>query len=129
VWSADGSGVLRHVLRTTDGAQLSLGRSIAGVAQLVDEIRARMIEHSVPALRTRIADGGELRFGALSASAGGVRVGADVFAWDDVRDIEADGEGHVVVRGPGGTRLASAKLDEVPNAFLLAELAHERRRG
>lgn len=129
VWEPGGKSVLRHVLRTQDGARISLGRSIAGVANLVDEIRARMIEHAVPALRTRIADGGELRFGVLSASDRGVALGADVFAWDDVRDIEADGEGHVVVRGQGGARLASAKLDDVPNAFLLAELAHERKRG
>ncbi len=129
VWSPDGSGVLRHVLRTTDGAQLSLGRSIAGVENLVDEVRAQMIDHSVPALKARIADGGELRFGVVSASEGGVRLGPDLFAWDDVRDIEADDEGQLVVRGQGGARLASAKLDDVPNAFLLAELAHARRRG
>jgi hypothetical protein len=129
VWDAGRATVLRHVLRTQDGAQISLGRSIAGVATLVDEVRVRMIEHAVPALKTRIEGGGELRFGVLSASERGVALGADVFAWDDVRDIEADDEGHVVVRGEGGARLASAQLEQVPNAFLLAELAHGRKRG
>jgi hypothetical protein len=129
VWSPDGKGVLRHVLRTQDGAQLSLGRSIAGVANLVDEIRVRMIDHSVPALKARIDAGGELRFGAFGASERGVSLGPRVFAWDEVRDIEADDEGQVVVRGEGGACLASARLDEVPNAFLLAELAHGRKGG
>jgi hypothetical protein len=129
VWSPDGKGVLRHVLRTQDGSQLSLGRSISGVADLVDEIRARMIDHAVPALKARIDAGGELRFGALGASEKGVSLGPRVFAWDEVRDIEADDEGQIVVRGEGGARLASARLDDVPNAFLLAELAHGRRRG
>jgi hypothetical protein len=129
VWSPDGKGVLRHLLRTRDGAQLSLGRSIAGVAALVDEIRVRMIEHAVPALRARIDAGGELRFGALGASEQGVSLGSRVFAWDELRDIEADDEGQLVLRDQGGARLASAKLDDVPNAFLLAELAHVRRRG
>jgi hypothetical protein len=129
VWSPDGKGVLRHVLRTQDGSQLSLGRSIAGVTDLVDEVRARMIDHSVPALKARIDAGGELRFGALGASEKGVSLGPRVFAWDEVHDIEADDEGQIVVRGEGGVRLASARLEEVPNAFLLAELAHGRKRG
>jgi hypothetical protein len=129
VWNPQGSGVLRHVLRTSDGAQLSLGKSIAGVDNLVDEVRARMIDHAVPALRARIADGGEARFGVLSADDRGVALGDDRFAWADVRDIEAEDDGHVVLRGASGKRLASARLDDVPNAFLLAELAHERRRG
>jgi hypothetical protein len=129
VWSPDGKGVLRHVLRAQDGSQLSLGRSIAGVADLVDEIRARMIDHSVPALKARIAAGGELRFGSFGASEQGVSLGPRVFAWDEVRDIEADDDGQIVVRGEGGARLASARLEEVPNAFLLAEIAHGRRRG
>ncbi len=129
VWSPDGKGVLRHVLRTQDGAQLSLGRSIAGISDLVDEIRSRMIDHAVPGLRARIDAGGELHFGALGASDKGVSLGVRIFAWDEVHDIEADDEGQLVVRGEGGARLATARLDEVPNAFLLAELAHERKRG
>jgi hypothetical protein len=127
VWSPDGSGVLRHLLRTQDGSQLSLGRSIADVANLVDEIRVRMIEHAVPALRARIDDGGELRFGALAATERGVSLGPRVFAWDEVHDIDAD-DGQVVVRGAGGVRLASVPLDAVPNAFLLAELAQNHKR-
>ncbi len=129
VWSPDGKGVLRHVLRCPDGSQLSLGRSIEGASDLVDEIRARMIDHSVPALKARIDAGGELRFGAFGASDQGVSFGPRVFPWDQVTDIEADDEGQIVVRGEGGERLASARLDEVPNAFLLAELAHGRRAG
>ncbi len=129
VWDGGRGCVLRHVLRTHDGAQLSLGRSIAGVANLVDEVRARMIEHAVPALETRIEGGGQLRFGVLSVDDRGVALGADTFAWEDVQEIEADDEGHVVVRGEGGARLASAQLEQVPNAFLLAELAHGRKRG
>jgi hypothetical protein len=127
VWSPDGSGILRHVLRTQDGAQLSLGRSIAGVADLLDEIRTRMIEHVGPSMRARIAEGGALRFGALGANDQGVSVGPRVIAWDQVQDIDAH-DGQVMVRGQGGATLASARLDEVPNAFLLAEIAHGRKR-
>ncbi len=128
VWSEDGSGVLRHLLRTQDGTQLSLGRSIAAVGDLVDEVRARMVEHAAPAMRARIATGAELRFGALGASERGVSLGPRVIAWDEVQDIDAE-EGQLVVRGAGGAKLAAARLDDVPNAFLLAELAHARRGG
>jgi hypothetical protein len=43
-----------------------------------------------------------------------------------VLDVEAEA-GEIVVRGRGGERVAAAKLADVPNAFLLAEMAHSRR--
>lgn len=121
----DGRGVLRHLLRTTDGAVLSLGRSIANVEELVDEVRVRLVEQRTPSLRVRIAEGDTLRFGAVTASQAGIRVGDDVVAWDAVEDVEADG-GEMVLRGHDGKRLGAAPLGDVPNAFLLAELAHRR---
>lgn len=123
--TADGSGIERHLLRTTDGAVLSLGRSIAGVDELVDEVRVRLVEQRTPSLKVRIADGDTLRFGAVSASREGIRVGDAVVGWDAVEDVDAEG-GEIVVRGSGGKRLGAAPLGEVPNAFLLAELAHRR---
>jgi hypothetical protein len=123
--TAGGSGVERHVLRTTDGAVLSLGRSIAGVDELVDELRVRLVEQRGQALRVRIDEGDTLRFGALSASREGIRVGDSLVGWDAVDDVEAEG-GEIVVRGRGGERLGAVPLGEVPNAFLLAELAHRR---
>jgi hypothetical protein len=122
---ADGSGIERHVLRTTDGAALSLGRSIAGVDELVDEVRVRLVEQRTPSLRVRIAEGDTLRFGAVSATREGIRVGDAVVGWDAVEDVDAEG-GEIVLRGRDGQRLGAAPLGEVPNAFLLAELAHRR---
>ncbi|HEX8796891.1 MAG TPA: DUF6585 family protein [Polyangiaceae bacterium] len=121
----DGSGVVRHLLRTTDGAVLSLGRSIANVEELVDEIRVRLVEQRTPSLKVRIADGDTLRFGAVTASREGIRVGDSVLEWDAVEEVEAEG-GEIVLRGHGGKRLGAAPLGDVPNAFLLAELAHRR---
>jgi hypothetical protein len=121
----DGSGIVRHVLRTTDGAVLSLGRSIAGVDELVDEVRVRLVEQRTPSLRLRIAEGDTLRFGAVTASREGIRVGDSVVGWDAVEDVEAEG-GEIIVRGHDGQRLGAAPLVDVPNAFLLAELAHRR---
>lgn len=126
--AAPNGSVLRHVLRTTDGVQLSLGRSIAGVDDLVDVIRARMIDHVAPALRARIAEGGELHFGAFAATEAGIALGPRVIPWDELEDIDAEA-GQVIVRGTGGARLAAAHLEEVPNAFLLAEIVHERKQG
>ena len=117
---------VRHVLRTTDGATLSFGPSIGGVVDLVDEIRVRMSEQQMPEVRARIAEGDVVRFGAMSASEQGISVGPRVVAWDDVADVEAEA-GEIVVRGRGGERVAAAKLADVPNAFLLAEMAHARR--
>jgi hypothetical protein len=117
---------LRHVLRTTDGGSLSLGPSIGGVLDLVDEIRVRMSEHQLPGVRARIAEGDVVRFGAMAASEQGISVGPRVVAWEDVADIEAEA-GEIVVRGRSGERVAAAKLADVPNAFLLAEMAHSRR--
>ena len=122
----DGRPGLRHVLRTTDGETLSLGPSIGGVVDLVDEIRVRMAEQQLPGVRARIAEGDVVRFGAMAASEQGISVGPRVVAWDDVLDVEAEA-GEIVVRGRGGERVAAAKLADVPNAFLLAEMAHSRR--
>jgi hypothetical protein len=126
VWGPDGRGVLRHLLRTQGGATLSLGRSIAGVDELVEEIRTRMTEQRTPALRARIDEGDVVRFGAMTASDKGITVGPRVIAWDEVAEVEGD-QGEVVVRGRDGASLAAARLDEVPNAFLLAEIAHSHR--
>jgi hypothetical protein len=120
--------VMRHLLRTSDGATLSFGRSIGGIDQLVDEIRVRLIEQRGPDMKTRIADGEVLRFGAIAANEHGMTIGSHVIGWDEVEDIDAeDGEIHVL--GVGGTRIGAARLDEVPNAFLLAEIAQGRRAG
>jgi hypothetical protein len=62
----------------------------------------------------------------MAASVQGISVGPRVVAWDDVADVEAEA-GEIVVRGRDGERVASAKLADVPNAFLLAEMAHTRR--
>ena len=126
VASEDGGHGVRHVLRTTDGGVLSLGPSIGGVLDLVDEIRVRMAEQQLPGVRARIAEGDVVHFGAMAASEQGISVGPRVVAWDDVGDVDAEA-GEIVVRGPGGERVAAAKLADVPNAFLLAEMAHARR--
>jgi hypothetical protein len=117
---------VRHVLHTVDGATLAFGASIGGVQDLVDEIRVRMAEHRLPDVRARIAEGSVVSFGAVTVSEAGVSVGARVVAWDALADIEAEAD-ELVVRDAQGERLASVKLDEVPNAFLLAEMAHERK--
>ena len=122
----DGRPGVRHVLRTTDGATLSFGPSIGGVVDLVDEIRVRMAERQLPEVRARIAEGDVVRFGVMAASEQGISVGPRVVAWDDVADVEAEA-GEIVVRGRDGERVAAAKLADVPNAFLLAEMAHSRR--
>jgi hypothetical protein len=118
--------VVSHVLRTTDGVSLSFGPSIGGVHDLIDEIRARMAEHQLPELRTRVAEGGVAHFGAITASEQGISLGTNVVVWDAVGEIEADA-GEIVVRGKAGERALAAALDQVPNAFLLAELLHARR--
>jgi hypothetical protein len=124
--SDDGRDALRHVLHTTDGARISLGSSIGSVADLVDEIRARMAELQLPEVRARIAEGDTVRFGAIVASEKGLSVGPRVVVWEDVAEIEAEA-GQVVVCTTAGERVAVARLAEVPNAFLLAEMAHARR--
>ena len=55
---ADEAGtVAGHFLRTSDGAVLRFGPSVGDVAQLVDELRIRMVEHKLPALLARLAEG------------------------------------------------------------------------
>jgi hypothetical protein len=126
--SADGRTIDHHRLLTADGSFVSLGRSIGEVEELVDEIRVRMGEHVGPNLRARIADGEVVRFGPISASEQGITVGAQRVAWEDVEEVEAE-EGQLVVRGRDGERRAAVRLEEVPNAFLLAEVVQGRRRG
>jgi hypothetical protein len=126
--SADGRAVHHHRLLTSDGTTLSLGPSIGNVEELVDEIRVRIADHALPAVRMRIAEGDVVRFGAMAASEEGIAVGPSVVAWDDVADVEVEA-GEIVIRGSDGTRRAAARLDDVPNAFLLAEIAHARRKA
>ena len=125
VWSPEQGRILRHVLRTTGGDTLPLGRSIAGVDELVESLRVRIAEHGLPAIRARIAQGSTVRFGPVAASEEGLGVGDATLRWEDVASVASD-DGEVVVRGPGGARLAAARLDDVPNAFLLKELARRR---
>jgi hypothetical protein len=124
--SGDGREILRHVLRTTDGVSVSLGPSIGGVLDLVDEVRVRMAEHQLPEVRARIAEGDVVHFGAMTVNEQGISVGPRVVAWDDMAEIEADAA-EIVIRGKGGERVAAARLADVPNAFLLAEMLHSRR--
>jgi hypothetical protein len=124
----DGREVDYHRLLTADGTTIKLGRSIGGVEELVDEIRMRISDQELPDLRTRIAEGDVVHFGSLTASRDGIAVGPRVVAWDEVAAVEAEA-GEIVLRGPDGQRRAGARLAEVPNAFLLAEMVHERRKG
>jgi hypothetical protein len=128
VWSKEGRVIEHHRLAATDGTTITLGSSIGGVDELVDEIRARMAEYALPQVRARIADGEVVRFGAIEASEKGIAVGARVVEWSEVADVEAEG-GEIVVRGRDGRRQAAVKLEEVPNAFLLAELTQRFTRG
>jgi hypothetical protein len=66
-----------------------------------------------------------VRFGALAASARGLTLGERELPWGEVGELEAEA-GEIVVRTRDGERWAAARLDEVPNAFLLAELADRR---
>ena len=66
-----------------------------------------------------------MRFGAFEATEEGLRYSGTVLAWRDVRDVDVEGGAFVVYESQ--QRWASTKLDEVPNAFLLAEIVHAKR--
>lgn len=125
--SPDGRGVDHHRLLTADGITITLGPSIGAVEELVDEIRLRIADRELPGLRTRIAEGDAVHFGAMTATRDGIGVGPRVVTWDDVAAVEVEA-GEIVLRGPDGHRQAAARLAEVPNAFLLAEIVHDRKR-
>jgi hypothetical protein len=124
----EGGIVDRHVLRTADGAALTLGPGIGAVEQLVDELRVRMIEHKAPSLQARIAQGGAVRFGAIEARGDGLVMGDRVLPWSEVREVDAEG-GDLVVRTRVGEAWGTAALDEVPNAFLLGDLVERNAKG
>jgi hypothetical protein len=116
------------VLRTADGAALVLGADVAGVEELVDELRARLTARELPAMLERLAEGGEVRFGAFVARAAGVAQGDRVLPWTAVGGPLVD-KGELVLHdtSAAGATWASAPLRAVPNAFLLAELIEKRR--
>jgi hypothetical protein len=122
-----GRSVERHRVVTQDGTTIALGPSIGGVHDLVEVIRARMAERRLPDFRVRIAEGGAVRFGAFVASGEGLTVGTRVVAWEDLGEVEAEA-GEIVVRDAKGQRAGAARVAEVPNAFLLAEMVHERKK-
>jgi hypothetical protein len=126
VWSPQARRIEQHVLATRVGTRVTLGRAIGGIERLVDEIRARMVETQLASLQTHLAEGGSLRFGALRASADGLAIGDRSLPWSEVGQIEMEGA-DVVVRGPSGAAWSSSPTQDVPNAFLLAELAERRR--
>jgi hypothetical protein len=120
--------VLRHVLRGEDGTAVALGPSIGDVEALVDEVRVRMTERKAGLLEARLAAGGTVRFGAIEARPGGlalVSLAGKVLPWADVGQIEAEA-GMVVLRSRSGQEWGRAALGEVPNAFLLSEVAERR---
>jgi Family of unknown function (DUF6585) len=121
-WDGTTGRVARHVLTTAAGERMAIGASIGDVHELVDEIRERIVDQKLESLRVRVADGDPVRFGAFAATADGIAAGAGKLAWSDVGSVDAEA-GEVVVRTRDGERWASAALEEVPNAFLLAEVA------
>jgi hypothetical protein len=127
-WDGKTGRVARHVLTTVSGDRMSLGASIGDVHELVDEVRARMVDQKLESLRVRVADGDPVRFGAFAATADGIAADARKLAWSDVGSVDAEA-GEVVVRTRDGERWASAALEEVPNAFLLAEVAEHAAKG
>lgn len=127
VLRADGL-VDRYLLATADGVTMTLGDSVGGVEQLVDELRARMIEHKGPALQTRLAEGGAVRFGAIEARGEGLVLGERGLPWPEVGEVEVEGM-DLVVRTRANERWAAVPLDHVPNAFLLADLIERNARG
>jgi hypothetical protein len=118
----DAGVVLHHVLRTEDGAVISLGRAIGDVDALVDEVRVRMTEHKAGSLEARLAAGGAVRFGAVEARSDGLLLGGNLLPWSEVGAIEAEG-GAIVLHDRTGQVWGQAALGEVPNAFLLVEIA------
>jgi hypothetical protein len=127
-WDEHGRRVERHVLATTGGVRMLLGAAIGGVEQLVEEVRARMVDHQIGVLRRRLADGAVVRFGALTATGGGIAADGRALPWSDVGHVDAEA-GEIVVRTRAGERWAAAPLQDVPNAFLLAEVADENARA
>lgn len=121
----DRAGIWRHTVRTVDGATLSLGPSIGQVEELVEELRSRMVERELPAVRARIAAGDVVHFGAMAASAQGLMMGERVLPWEELGQLDAEVD-EIVVRTRSGERWAAAKLDQVPNAFVLAEIGETR---
>jgi hypothetical protein len=128
VGSDDGRAVRRHVVRTYDGTRVSLGPIIGGVGDLVEEIRVRVTERQLPEVCARVAQGGVVRFGVLSASERGVTLSHRLVAWEDVGGIATEAA-ELVIRGRAGERVAATAVGEVPNAFLLGEMARLRREG
>jgi hypothetical protein len=128
VWDSKTRRIARHVLTTAAGESMSLSPSIADVDELIGDVRVRMVDDKLPSLRVRVAEGGSVRFGAFAVSAEGIATDQGKLAWPDVGRVDAE-DGEVVVRTRDGERWAAAALQEVPNAFLLAEVAEHNPKG
>ena len=81
----------------------------------------------VPALQARLLEGGFARFGVIAAGVQGLTLGGRQLAWDEVGRLDAEG-GEIVVRTRAGERWGAVPMQDVPNAFLLTELASELSR-
>jgi hypothetical protein len=121
LWDADAKKIAGCVLRTTDGAALTLGRTIGGVQELAEELRSHMAELKLPTMIERLEAGGDVRFGALVARSVGIVNGDRVLPWSAVANLLVE-RGQLVVRdlSSGSATWAALPLHDVPNAFLLA---------
>lgn len=132
VWDDQRARIQLHVLATTGGARMAFGVDIAEVNRLVDEVRVRLVDGKLASLQARLAEGGFVRFGPFVANAHNLAAEGRTLRWTDVGRIDAEG-GQLVVRTRAGERWAAATLHDVPNAFLLAEIAeqnaHSERAG
>lgn len=122
VWDEPSGRIGQHIVATTAGARMALGAAIAGVDQLVDEVRVRMVDCKLASLQARLAEGGFVRFGPFVANAHDLAADGRTLPWKEVGRIDAE-SGELVVRTRTGEKWAAAALQEVPNAFLLAEIA------
>lgn len=128
VWDDRRKRLAGCVLRTVDGAVLTLGATIGGVRELTDELRVRMSELKLPAMLERLDAGAELHFGVLVARREGIAQGDRVLPWEAVAPPLVE-RGAFVLRdlSDGSATWAAVPLRDVPNAFLLAEMIEKRR--
>jgi hypothetical protein len=127
LWDADGKRITGCVLRTTDGTALTLGRTIGGVQELADELRAHMAELKLPMMLERLEEGGEVPFGPLVARKDGIAQGDRVLPWSTAANLLVE-RGQLVLRdlSCGSATWAEVPLRDVPNAFLLAGIIERR---
>jgi hypothetical protein len=106
-----------------DGTDARFSPALADYPALAERVQRGSFPTLWARALDRLADGGEVAFGDLSASVAGLRAGGQVLPWAEVKEVTLAQKAVTVKRAGGWLPWFAKEASAVPNPHLLFALA------